>query len=176
MTISSMQQLTPQVIDRYRKVRNDLERIRVPMGSVSEVRLNPRLKSTKGRCVKKGNTFEIEINPSIIDDTKPNILDDVLAHELIHTVPYCQNHSARFKKWMMYVNSALPGYHIQVYFRYEDYGLENPREAMKTEDYPYLIECEQCHAQIGRLKKSNLVSHPQRYRCANCGGRLIRIR
>ena len=85
------------LLERYEKVRRDLEARKVPIGKVEKIRFNPRLRSTMGRCARKGERFEIEINPTMADASRIQMIDDVIAHELIHTIHNCQNHSTRFR-------------------------------------------------------------------------------
>ncbi len=40
-----------------------------------------------------------------------NIIKNTIMHELIHCMPYCNNHGAEFKKYARYINEKL-GYNI----------------------------------------------------------------
>ena len=59
-----------------------------------------------GRC----NKHHIEISPWVMQLDK-NIIKNTIMHELIHCMPYCNNHGAEFKKYARYINEKL-GYNI----------------------------------------------------------------
>ena len=62
------------------------------------------------------------------------------------------------------MNSAY-GYHIRRTDNYGALGIEDDRPVR------YWVVCARCGRRIPRMKRSPLVDHPERYRCA-CGGTL----
>ena len=88
----------------------------------------------------------------------------VLAHEVLHTCPGCANHGPRWKAWAQKMTRAW-GYQIRRSDTPQDLGLTDQRPVR------YLVVCTRCGRQIPRMKRSPLVSHPERYRC-RCGGEL----
>ena len=89
-------------------------------------------------------------------------------HELIHCIPYCNNHGKEFKKYAKLINTKL-GYDItRVGNKKEDYQKSNI-EYEETENDKYKIECKQC-GQVFYRKR--LTKHfALKYRCGNCKGR-----
>lgn len=156
-------------------VYNNLKTI-FHFGTITEISVNPRLTRSLARCLQAPEEpegcFKIELSNQATALEDPKMLGDVIAHELIHTIPGCFNHSPNFKFMAEY--ARLKGYDVQTRFSYERYGLENPN-AKKTEDYKYIVECQRCHQQIRRVRMSKLIEHPEQYRCTLCGGTFKRI-
>lgn len=159
----------------FRKVYADLEST-LPLGTILKVSINPRLTKTLARCLRSAKDpygcFRIELSKQVLALDDPRILGDVIAHELIHTIDGCFNHSAKFKS--MAKMASRFGYHVQTHFSYAYYNLENPNPK-KPKEYKYIIECQTCHQQIRRVRKSKLIERPEHYRCAICGGTFKRI-
>ena len=98
-----------------------------------------------------------------------NIIKNTIIHELIHCIPYCNNHGEMFKKYAIYINSKL-GYNIsRVGNKEEDYK-QSKKEYNEREIFNYKIICEQCNQTFyrKRLQKNYL----SKYRCGKCGGKL----
>ena len=126
--------------------------------------LNSRAKKRYGRCILKNNVYTIELSAFLVD-AKPQLIYEVMAHEVLHTCPGCMNHGVLWK-----AHAAKMG---------ERYGYSISR-TMKTplalEAAPkakYILECTVCRRQYPRQKMSRAVEHPELYRC-QCGGTLRR--
>lgn len=112
--------------------------------------------------------YTIEISKWVMELNK-SIIKNTIIHELIHCLPYCNNHGEYFKKYANIVNKEL-GYNIsRLGNKKED--LENSNiEYRYEEQYKYIIECEKC-GQIfyrKRLQKN----FKNKYRCSKCLGKL----
>lgn len=58
----------------------------------------------------KFNTHIIEISPWVMD-LEDKIIKNTIIHELIHCMPYCNDHGEKFKEYAKYINQNL-GYNI----------------------------------------------------------------
>ena len=68
--------------------------------------------------------YHIEVSPWVIE-LDDNIIKNTIIHELIHCLPYCDNHGLEFKNYANYINSKL-GYNIsRLGNKVEDYKISN---------------------------------------------------
>lgn len=127
--------------------------------------LNNRNKNTLGRCTRNiDNTkFIISLNPKL-KNMSEQLIKDVLAHEIIHTVKGCFNHGYNFKTYMYYTNKNCKGYNVEV--------KTNNEEWTNNQKHKYKLTCTKCGKVFYRDRiikkyfKMGLYSH-------NCGGDLI---
>lgn len=129
------------------------------------VRINRRAATRFGCCMKRQGRFIIELSERLLL-SEEIACRQTLAHEVLHTCPNCQNHQACWRTYAMAMNDHF-GYSIRRTQSGEELGVEPfgmPR---------YLLECQQCGAQLRRMRRSSLIDHPERYRC-RCGGTLLR--
>ena len=117
---------------------------------------------------EKFNEHHIEIS-SWVMDLNDSIIKNTIIHELIHCIPYCNNHGENFKKYATYINEKL-NYNISTKGnKQEDYKASNMQLEEKDE-YKYKILCQQCGQIIYRKRlNKNLI---RKYRCGKCGGKL----
>ena len=139
-------------------------KIPVAPGIDPHVRLNRRARTRFGCCIRRDGAYTIELSARLARDGAEQAVLQVLAHEVLHTCYGCSNHGARWKSYAQRMNSAY-GYHIRRTDNYDSLGIEDDRPVR------YYVICENCARRIPRMKRSPLVDHPERYRCA-CGGRL----
>lgn len=113
---------------------------------------------------EKFRDHHIEIS-SWVMELNDNIIKNTILHELIHCIPYCNNHGTEFKKYATYINQKL-GYQITTRGnKKEDYQASN-LTYQEENDYKYKIVCEKCGQEIYRKRfNKNLI---QKYRCAKC--------
>lgn len=123
-------------------------------------------KVTKYEKFKK---HHIEISKWLMElDNK--IIKNTIIHELIHCIPFCNNHGKEFKKYAKYINENL-GYYIQrVGNIKEDYEKSNIQYHEMPINYRYKMKCENCGQKI--LRQRFNVKNTQRYRCGKCGGKI----
>ena len=129
------------------------------------VKINKRAVGRFGACFanRKTGTFQIEISDVLLE--APAACRQTLAHEVLHTCYGCQNHKKRWHRYADMMNSAY-GYEISRTNTAEKLGVQSKRVAK------YIVACSDCGAEIPRTRKSRVVSHPEEYRCAKCGGHL----
>lgn len=111
--------------------------------------------------------YVIQISKWVMD-LNDEIIKNTIMHELIHCIPYCNNHGIEFKKYANIINNKL-GYNIsRVGNKKEDLKKSNISYD-EEEKYKYKIECERCGKIFYRKRlKKNFI---KRYRC-KCMGKL----
>lgn len=117
------------------------------------------------------NKHHIEISPWVMD-LENEIIKNTIIHELIHCIPYCNNHGQQFKKYAKFINEKL-GYNIsRVGNKKQDY-LKSNIEYNEREEYKYHIRCTNCGQEFlrKRIKKDFI----RKYRCGKCKGKLAII-
>lgn len=117
---------------------------------------------------QKFNVHHIKINRWVLDlDDK--IIKNTIMHELIHCIPYCNDHGVEFKKYARYINEKL-GYNIsRVGNKKEDYNKSNLEYIEEKEGYNYKIVCSKCGQTIFRKRLNR--NFLRKYRCGICNGR-----
>ena len=87
------------------------------------------------------NKHTIEISKWVMElDDK--IIKNTIMHELIHCMPFCNNHGDMFKKYARYINNYL-GYDIsRLGNKKEDFEKSNLKYEEKS--YKYTIKCLNC--------------------------------
>lgn len=170
MTREEMNRILNQ---QYQDLAEEFQRLNVPIGGITSVTVNGRLKTTMGRCFHSYvpytgiTTHRIEINKECF--TNPDVLRDTLAHEMCHAIVGTQGHGPVWKKWAGVVNRHL-GTHITTKFSYSAYGLEPVRA--KCREPKYTVVCPHCGGEWKRSRKCKLTEHPERYLCGVCGAHL----
>ena len=116
---------------------------------------------------EKFNRHNIEISKWVLE-LEDNIIKNTIMHELIHCIPYCNNHGTEFKKYAYIVNSNY-GYDIsRVGNKKKDFEKSNI-EYNEIEKYNYKIICKGCKQEsYGQRLNKNFT---RKFRCAKCGGR-----
>ncbi len=135
--------------------------------------INSRLKRSLGRCskcslkAKNQELFSIEISLYVLTTQNLDLLRDVIAHELIHTIPGCYNHGPAFQEAANKLNAYYPKlYNVQVETNLADYGLF--ASALNR----YKIVCQHCQYTMYRQRMSKTLRHIDRYCCPMCHGPL----
>ena len=123
----------------------------------------------KRRYIKYGifNKHHIEISPWVME-LDEEIIKNTIIHEIIHCIPYCNNHGQEFKKYANYINKKL-GYNIsRLGNKKEDY-LKSNAEYDEKEEYKYHIKCINCGQEFFRKRLNKYFK--LKYRCAKCRGK-----
>lgn len=117
---------------------------------------------------QKYNTHHIYISKWVMElDDK--IIKNTIAHELIHCIPYCNDHGNFFKKYAEYINYKL-GYDIKrVGNKKEDFFKSNVDLKEDEENYNYKIICQNCGQVIYR--KRLVKNFVNKYICKKCMGK-----
>ncbi|MBK5245680.1 MAG: sprT domain-containing protein [Peptostreptococcaceae bacterium] len=135
--------------------------------------INNRAKTRFGCCKKYKNGYIIEVSGAIANGPETSLLL-ILAHEILHTCPGCQNHSKVWKAYAETMNSIY-GYNIKRTSVSEELGIETKSMNKSKINVRYVMVCKSCGQIIERTRKSRLVTHTHLYRC-KCGGKIERQR
>lgn len=117
----------------------------------------------------KFQEHHIEISKWVME-LEDKIIKNTILHEMIHCIPFCNNHGEQFKKYATYINTKL-GYNIKrVGSPKEDYEKSNIPYVEKEVECKYKIKCQKCSQEIYRQRFN--IRKLNRYRCGKCGGKL----
>ena len=113
----------------------------------------------------------IEISPWVLK-LNNDIIKNTIIHELIHCLPYCNNHGKEFKKYAKYINQNL-GYNIATLGNKKEDYIKSNIQYNENELYKYKIICNKCGQEFyrKRLNKNFL----RKYRCGKCGSKFSAI-
>ncbi len=142
----------------------------IKTGKISEIKVNPLLKSAWGRCITDINagTHKIEINEALLDDSVPDLsLKRTIIHELCHTVKDGHGHK---KGWREAAERLKKVYGLQLSPANSAEDLSIPEALIQEPTIRYVFRCADCGLVIERSRRSNFVKDPEGYRCGNCGG------
>lgn len=115
---------------------------------------------------EKFKKHHIEISKWVLD-LDDNIIKNTIFHELIHCIPYCNNHGTEFKKYANLININY-GYDIsRVGDKKKDFEKSNI-EFKENEKYNYKITCKGCNQEFYRQRLDK--NFTRKFRCAKCGG------
>ena len=115
---------------------------------------------------EKFNKHHIEISKWVLE-LEDSIIKNTIMHELIHCIPYCNNHGMEFKKYAKLINACY-GYDIsRVGDKKKDYERSNV-EYKEAENFNYKIICKGCKQEFYRKRLNK--NFAKRFRCAKCGG------
>ena len=117
---------------------------------------------------EKFQKHHIEIS-SWVMQLNENIIKNTIMHELIHCIPFCNNHGKEFKKYASYINQKL-GYNITTKGNAKSDYEESNLQYEEDNNYKYKIICQNCGQIIYRKRfNQNLI---KKYRCGKCKGKL----
>lgn len=123
--------------------------------------------------IGKYNDFIIKIGKLFEKIADPDLcklrLEECMIHELIHTIPKCNNHGKYFKLMANKVNAMYPKYQIQTQTSGSRYGLAEP-EPKKL----YEIYCPNCGKKYYYSRKPKY--DISKYRCNNCEFKFLEIK
>lgn len=115
---------------------------------------------------EKFNKHQIEISKWVME-LDDNIIKNTIMHEIIHCIPYCNNHGQEFKKYANLINTQL-GYDVsRVGNKKKDFEKSNI-EYNEPPNYKYKIICKACGQEFYRQRISK--NFKRKYRCGKCNG------
>lgn len=118
-----------------------------------------------GKAIGKHKDFVIRIGSlfNLISDEDLRIhrLNECMIHELIHTIPGCNNHGRKFKQLASRINLKYPKYNIQTQTGVENYGITIAEQPKK-----YKIVCSHCGKTYYYTKKPKYSINE--YQCSIC--------
>ena len=116
---------------------------------------------------EKFNKHYIEISKWVME-LEDEIIKNTIMHELIHCIPYCNNHGTEFKKYAKIINANY-GYSIsRVGNIKKDFEKSNIKYN-ETKKYKYKVICKGCGQTFYRQRLNK--NFTKKYRCGKCGGR-----
>ena len=114
------------------------------------------------------NKHHIEISKWVME-LEDDVIKNTIMHELIHCMPYCNNHGEHFKKYAKIINEKL-GYNISRLGNKElDYKASNLDYEENKPKYRYEIICTGCGQKVLRQRVNK--NFATKYRCGKCGGK-----
>ncbi len=126
-----------------------------------------RYKSRKVINYQKFNTHHIYISKWVLE-LNDKVIKNTIIHELIHCIPYCNDHGKYFKKYATYINERL-GYNISRLGNKKDDYKNSNIEYLEDNNYNYQIICSKCGQSFYRQRlNKNFVN---KYRCGICKGK-----
>lgn len=157
-------------------VKNDLVSLNIPVSNeICPIVRISKAKRRWGSCkmLKKYNAYKFYISISEKCFSEPNYIDfikNTMAHELIHTVKGCFNHSKEFK-YYGYVASKL-GYAVTVK---SESKLEKSDEE-KFKEAKHILKCTVCGQMYYRYRFPKDKNYINKIVCGKCRGRLVKIK
>lgn len=157
----------------------ELDLIDIPYNEPEKWKVSGSMVRSYGNCktirLLTGETVrvkEIAINKKLLDEDIPDIiLKNTIVHELIHTIDYCGNHKAEFKKYAKIISNNL-GYKIDTYVSREESEIVSRKYADREKKY--VVFCPNCGWEHGYKIKAAAWKRPQDYYCGKCGGGIKR--
>ena len=116
---------------------------------------------------EKFNKHKIEISKWVME-LKDNIIKNTIMHELIHCIPYCNNHGKEFKKYAKLINEKYNYDISRVGDRKKDFE-KSDIEYNEIKKYNYKIICNGCKKEFYRQRLSK--NFLRKYRCAYCSSK-----
>lgn len=123
--------------------------------------INPMSTFLADRNVSKINY--VAINKKLVGDNSE--IEKTMAHELIHTIPGCNNHGPNFKRYAGLINKHYPKYNISTYYKVDE-SVEDSEVVPKTPKY--IVTCETCGTKSYFYRKCKTLDIISRCTCNKC--------
>lgn len=161
---------TSKVEEMVRECLTQLAELNIEVGNITTIKLNKRYRAKWGTCGKTDKeNFKIEL-AQMLFEAKDKHIQETIMHEILHACKDSKGHGKVWKEYARRVNEAY-GYNVKTCTSSEEKELvEEPVE------YKYILKCTKCGEEFGRNRFVNAVRKPQDYRCAECDGKIIRIK
>lgn len=149
-----------RVYELFHEVKNELKDIVPYSQNISPSLGVLRTKRTLGRCYSMYGNFRISLSKYLFECSE-ELIKNVIAHEIIHTVKGCFNHKTNFQYYANLVNFKL-GYNIEV--RNSNKEFQPPKK--------YKLTCVECGTVYyrDRLCKRSIINED--YVCGRDKGKL----
>ena len=99
-----------------------------------------------------------------------------LIHEFAHAVAPSGGHSAEWKVKAAAIGEKFGEVGFKSHCTKSEQLRFNGNSGVKQGDFKYAVLCEKCGRVAKREKMCKLIAHPEKYRCAYCGGKFKRVR
>lgn len=155
--------------EMFRTAMQECERCDIRYGKITDIKLNSRY-SVWGLCKKQPDgTYHIELSKYLFENgASEDGIKNTLLHEICHTVPNGHGHKSG---WLIAANKLNNMYGYQIH---RTDSAERMGVSLDYKPAKYICHCKKCGQQFVRMKMSNLIQHPEQYRCKRCGGRIER--
>lgn len=118
---------------------------------------------------EKFNKHFIEISPWVMQ-LEDKIIKNTILHELIHCLPYCNNHGTEFKKYAKLLNAKF-GYNISRVGNKKEDLINSNVEYKESGSNKYKVVCKGCQQEFYRQRL--IKNFTRKYRCGKCGGAFV---
>lgn len=136
------------IVALFCDVMDDIESCGIVTGNIIDIKVNNRLSRALGRCCRKSNGFLIEMNRDwIADNVDEQGVKNTIAHEILHTVEGCFNHSPRWKEQTRKLMAFCPEYSIDTTTSAWEYGY---KPSMR---YKYKYTCSGCGQTVYKKRR-----------------------
>lgn len=98
-----------KIFDKCLKITKE-QNIPISKNINPTIRISNRYKKTLATCTKAKDEYILTVSSHILDSAN-KVLEEIILHELIHTINGCFNHGAKFKKYCNILNEKY-GYEI----------------------------------------------------------------
>lgn len=141
---------------------DELKSIGIECGNVTKWTVNTRAYSRWGMCHHRNGSHQIEISSRLLnEEVDERSLKNTIIHELLHTLPKCNNHKKIWQEKARFVNQKL-GYNIKRTSSAKEQGVLDT-------GYKYKVFCYKCHKiKCYRINCQSINS--KHLRCSYCGG------
>jgi len=153
--------------------KQELDALKIPYGIISEICVNTTAKKRYGQCrLLPDKTFSIQISELLLADSiSKQAVKHTIIHELLHSVPGCMNHKAKWVKMATKVNKAY-GYQIRRISSLEERGISSEEILLPSAKPKYQLQCVNCSHTFNYYRWCETLAHYKNYHCTRCGGDL----
>ena len=138
-----------------KEVKEDMRKYHIPYVDM-EFQLNSRLSSSLGRCIYKNKkVIRLELQTYFFLHGNESDIRNTICHELIHSSTLC-GHTGLWAQYAHQMNQH--GYDIH----------RTSSIQLHPQVYKYEAYCPICGQSWKRKTKSELIVHPQKWRCRQC--------
>lgn len=149
-----------EIQHEIKNCQSDLISLGLSPGIVADVTLNSTAKNLFGRCKKRQTgDFQIEIMTYLNAHRTAQELKQTIMHEVIHTLPGCNNHGPNFQAVARLVNT-IKGYSVSTRSTLSA-AIHNKL------DYRYRLICTHCGEELKRYHRKPAITG--RHFHSSCG-------
>lgn len=138
--------------------------------NIYSVKINNKRARSLGRCATcDGKHYTITINNYHLKLSPASEVHNTIMHEVIHSLPGCMNHGA---KWKTAANKVNRYYNFPTITRCAEVGKKEEFSDYANATYKYIVECKGCGSKFRFMRKSKTVAACQNGRATcSCGSR-----
>lgn len=155
----------------FNQCQKDLENIGVGHGKVAEFALEKLRKDDYGYTVRISgtDTFHVSISTIFLDERITlDGLRGLMYHELLHTLPGCQNHGKKWTSLAKLVHEKFPACWVEQITPEANLGI--PDEVLYPKKPKYKIQCKCCSNYFYRTRWTAMLENIEEYTCRYCHG------